>query len=161
MKVIYLVYPGLGKTYCQENFPHKYADIHVSHFKNMALNKYGGYIPENLKGENLEFINNPDFPQNILQFINIGFRQNKIMLMALKPSNTQFLIDNGFDFVFVMPAKNKLRELEMQYINRGNTKSYIMGQLGRYDQICENIKKYNKKIIFVKKGKHLDDCFKD
>ena len=154
---ILLVYPGLGKTFAAEQTD-RVLEIQLSQFKNVNVQKLGEHFPEHLKGNfEMPFEMNPDFPDNVLTAINQGFKEGKVVVMALKTSNIDFVIDNQIDFDFVMPDKDKYEELKSQYEQRGNTKEYIDRNMGMLESVDDDIKKYRKNIYYIKKGKHLLD----
>lgn len=154
---VLLVYPGLGKTYCAQ-IMNNVLEIQLNHYKNLNVRKLGTHFPEHLKGNfepAMELDSN--FPNNVLDAINQGFRQDKTIVMALKNSNIDFLIEKNIDFVFVMPSKNKVAELKNQYISRGNTEQYIERNIDGLEQVLTEIKKHNKPIYYIEKGCHLSD----
>lgn len=157
---VLLVYPGLGKTYCAARTS-QVLEIQLSQYKNLNVQKLGKHFPEGLKGKlQVEMKLNPDFPKNLLDDINKGFNENKIVVMALKESNINFLKEHNIDFAFVMPSKNKIEELKNQYIARGNTSEYIERNMVGLSKVFKEIEEYDKPIYFIKKGNHLADLVK-
>lgn len=157
---VLLVYPGLGKTYCAERMS-EVLEIQLSQYKNLNVQKLGKHFPEHLKGNlQVEMKLNPDFPKNLLDDIYKGFNENKIVVMALKSSNIDFLKVNNIDFAFVIPSKDKIEELKNQYIERGNTPEYIERNIGGLSKVYKEIEEFDKPIYFIKKGCHLADLVK-
>ena len=154
---VLLVFPGLGKTYAAGQTD-RVLEIQLSQFKNVNLKKFCDHFPEHLKGNfEVPFELDPDFPHNVLSVINQGFKDGRIPVMALKTSNIDFVIENGVDFDFVMPAKDKYDELQGQYEKRGNTKEYINRNMGMLERVENDIRKYQKNIYYIKKGGRLLD----
>lgn len=152
---VLLVFPGLGKTYAAGQTD-RILEIQLSQFKNVNLKKFCDHFPEHLKGNfEVPFELDPDFPNNVLSAICEGFKDGRIPVMALKTSNIEFVLENGLDFDFVMPDKDKYDELKEQYEKRGNTKEYVERNMGMIERVEEDIKKYGKNIYYINKGEHL------
>ncbi len=158
--VIYLVYPGLGKTYSAK-INKKILDVSLSKFENLNYENINAKDIEKLKGTQIEMKKNPDSPNNLIDFLNNNLHNNKIIVMALKPSNIDFLIKNNFDFVFVMPAEDKIEELKKQYQDRQNTQFVVNRNIENISKTNQDILKYSKKIFYINKHKHLIDLFND
>lgn len=158
-KCVLLVYPGLGKTYCAKQY-NNVEDIRLSFYENKNVEKYDKEASEQLKGHPLEFIKNPNFPNNLIKVLKNALKSEKVPVMALKERNIEFLIEFNFDFAFVMPAKNKIDELRQQYISRGNSDLVIDRNLENINRVQKEIESYGKPIIYVQKGEHLSDIIK-
>ena len=154
--VLYLVYPGLGKTFSAKMNPNV-LEVQVGMFRDVSRSDLGDHYPEKLKGAKREEVLNPDFPNNLIDFLGKQENQDKIIVMALKQNNMQFAIDHGYDIAFVMPTKNKLRQIKQQYKLRGNTDEYIARQINMYEPTLEKIKQYTYPILFVDEGQYLLD----
>ncbi len=158
MEKVYLVYPGLGKTYaakCNKNI----LDVRLSHFQNLNTANLSEEYLEKIKGQPMEMKLNPDFPQNLIDFVKNGLAQDKIVVMALKQTNIDFLIENNIDFDFVVPAEDKLEQLKNDYISRGNTLEVAERNINNVLKSIDDIKKYNKEIIYLHNNEYLLDLF--
>ena len=157
MNKVWLVFPGLGKTYAASKTD-KILEVQLSRFKNRNVQKYGEHFPEHLKG-NLEVALdlNPDYPNNAIQHIRQGLTDGKIPVLALKSDNIKFVVEHNFDFEFVVPHQDKLEQLKQQYIARGNTLEYVTRNMSHAKNILGIVGEYNKPIIYVHKDQHLLD----
>ena len=134
----------------------KVVEIQLGRFKNLNVEKLGEHFPEHLKGNyNPEMELNPDFPNNVIRTICEGIKNDKYVVMALKGSNIDFLIEHNFDFAFVVPGESKVQELKEQYISRGNTEEYIERNMKNIQKLPNMINPYNKTIYQIEKGQFL------
>ena len=155
---ILLVYPGLGKTYTSKNNPNV-LDIKLSQFQDLNYSNYSESEIEKNKGSKVEIKPNPLFPQNIISFLK-GVDEGKIVCMALKQPNIDFLVENNFDFVFILPSEDRINQLAKDYIARGNNQKVVSRNIENLKDI-EWIKKYKKEIFYIKTGEYLQDLLKE
>lgn len=154
--MIYLVYPGLGKTYATK-LDSRILDVRLSSFKNLNVMKIDPEASENLKGTSIKLDQNPAFPGNLISFLTNAINENKIPLLALKTENVEFVVVNNFDFIFIMPAPDKVEQLAKQYKTRGNNDFVIQRNINNIDKVLQSIKEYNKPIYYVHKDEHFYD----
>lgn len=158
MKKAYIVYPGLGKTYLS-NQNDQFADIETKIFKDLSLERYIGakYYP-NYRGEQIKELN-PDYPTNRNKYAEKQLAANKIILLVPKQDSYDLLKALGIsDFSFIMPDKDRLKQLEQDYVSRGDNLEYINRNIAeRYNQVLELAKQMEKEIIFLKSGEYLVD----
>lgn len=158
---VLLVFPGLGKTYAASK-SEKVLELQLSQFQNINKRIYGHHFPEHLKGNtDVPMQLDLEFPQNLLKCLNDGFNQGKVLVMALKTTNINFLLEHGIDFCFIMPSGDKIEELKQQYMARGNTSEYIARNIGSLEKVYSDINQYNKVIYFIREGEHLSDFIED
>jgi hypothetical protein len=102
MSKVWLVFPGLGKTYAAQKTD-KILEVQLSRFKNRNVQKYGEHFPEHLKANlEVEMDLNPDYPNNAIDHIKQGLEQEKTPVLALKTDNINFVVEHNFDFEFVV-----------------------------------------------------------
>lgn len=155
--IIYLVYPGLGKTYGAK-IDKRILEVQYNNFYNLNRRKLGEHFPENKKMNlNLEVEVDPEFPENILNYINNGLKENKFPVMALKPQNIDFCIKYNYDFAFLLPSKERQAKLKEDYIKRGNTIEYIERNMKALENLENEISKYNKRIYYLNSDEYLID----
>jgi len=158
MKKAYLVYPGLGKTtFAKTNS--EFIDVQVRVFKDLSLKEYieTKKYP-NYRGNPIKEIN-PDYPTNLIEYVKKEIKTEKIILMAPKQDAYDLLEALRItEFCFVMPDKERLKELEQDYLIRGDSLDYINRNIRkRYNLVIKVAKQMKKDIIFLKPGEYLAD----
>lgn len=155
--IVYLVYPGLGKTYGAK-IDKRILEVQYNYFYNINRRKLGDHFPEAQKMHlNIEVEVDPEFPNNIISYINEGFKEDKYPVMALKTPNIEFCLKYGFDFAFLIPSKERYAQLENDYKDRGNTSEYINRNMNILTDLENNLRQYNKKIYTLDDGEYLID----
>ncbi|MDR0449132.1 MAG: hypothetical protein LBG89_01565 [Rickettsiales bacterium] len=153
-----LVYPGLGKsTLCAAN--PKFEDFETRIFKDMNLKEFIGRDDyPNFRGTPLGPMN-PDFPDNMIEYARRELAAGRILLTVPKKDTYDACRMLGIDdYVFVMPDRERLAQLEQDYIARGDGAKYIADNLAkRYDETLEYAKANGKKVVFLKPGEYLGD----
>jgi len=158
LKKAYIVYPGLGKT-TLSNQNEKFSDIETKIFKDLSLSKYIGRKDyPNYRGQQInEF--NPEYPNNRNEFAQKQLALGRTILLVPKQDSYDLLEVLGInDYCFIMPDKDKLKQLEQDYIARGDDLKYIKRNITeRYEQVLEFAQQMEKEVIFIKSNEYLMD----
>lgn len=156
----YIVYPGLGKTILalrDANF----TDLEPRPFKDLTLSSYIGKIKfPNVRGTPVKEPN-PDYPQNYFAFAKEKMTAGKIMLLCPKPYAYDLLTALGVDdYAWILPDAQRLEQLRMDCIARGDNVDYINDNLGkRYKSVLDLAHRSGKPVTFLKQGEYLADLF--
>lgn len=150
--MIYLVYPGLGKTFLAKK-DSEFCDINVREFKDADFDNY----TSNYRGTKIKNIN-PDFPNNLQSYLLDKIKSNIIILMAFKKATIQLLENMNLDYEIVLPDELKLEELKNTYKQRGDSDEYIeQNTTHRYKETLFLARQSGKVIRYVTKGFWLED----
>ena len=150
--MIYLVYPGLGKTFLAKKDV-GFCDINVRKFKDANFDNY----TSSYRGTKIKNIN-PDFPNNLQHYLLDKIKLNIIILMAFKKATIQLLENMKLDYEIVLPDESKLEELKDIYKQRGDSDEYIeQNTTHRYKETLFLARQSGKVIRFVAKGLWLED----
>ena len=158
MKKAYIVYPGLGKTTLSKQ-DERFSDIETKIFKDLSLAKYiGSKDYPNYRGQQIGKLN-PEYPGNRDEYAKEQLALGKTVLLVPKQDSYDLLETLGIaDYSFIMPDKGKLKQLEQDYIARGDDAEYIKRNLTeRYDQVMKFAQQTGKEVIFIKHGEYLSD----
>ena len=150
--MIYLVYPGLGKTFLAKKDV-GFCDINVRKFKDANFDNYtSSYRRTKIKNIN------PDSPNNLQHYLLDKIKLNIIILMAFKKATIQLLEEMELDYEIVLPDESKLEELKDTYKQRGDSDEYIeQNTTHRYKESLFLARQSGKVIRFVSKGFWLED----
>ncbi len=151
--MIYLVYPGLGKTFLAKK-DSRFCDINVRKFKDADFDNY----TSSYRGTKIKNIN-PDFPNNLHRYLLDKIKSKIIILMAFKKATIQLLEEMRLDYETVLPDESKLEELkDTYYKQRGDSDEYIeQNTTHRYKESLFLAKQSGKVIRSVAKGFWLED----
>lgn len=162
MAKAYIVYPGLGKTTLVRKNK-LFADIEAKPFKDLSLAEYIGK-PEypNVRGLPVKELN-PEYPRNMYDYARAEIAAGKILLLVPKQDSFGMLDELGIkDFSFIMPDRERLKQLEQDYTGRGDDPEYIRKNINeRYEQVLNLARELGKEIIFVKPDEYLENIIKD
>ncbi len=150
--MIYLVYPGLGKTFLAQKYS-GFCDINVRKFKDADFENY----TSSYRGTKIKNIN-PDFPNNLKNYLLDKIKVNITILMAFKEATIKLLDEMKLDYEIVLPDESKLEELKAIYEQRGDSDEYIeQNTTHRYKESLSLVKQSGKEMRRVAKGFWLED----
>lgn len=160
MKKAYLAYPGLGKTTLSK-LDDRFEDVETKIFKDLSLKKYIGKKDyPNYRGIKVESFN-PEYPKNLQDYTSKLYEDGKILLLVYKQDSIDLLEALNIDYDIIFPSVDRLKLLENDYKNRGDSNEYIENNLNvRYKQALSEANNLKKEIFYLNENEYLEDLFK-
>ena len=150
-------FPGIGKTYAQQNLAGNVLDSDSSNFS--WLRNADGSIKLDTNGTKLR---HPDFPNNYMEHIKGNMGKADIVFVSSHDNVREALNKAKIPHVLVYPSYEMKDEMVQRYIKRGSPKAFVELIKNNWDNFINGMKKDScPNKIELKPGQYLKDVLDD